>query len=334
MPGKGFQHLARLLSRFTVTLIAFGIAVGIAPPVLAQALSDQALRARGRTGVDLLMDGKLDESIAVFREIQQADPQSPLGDVLEANALWWTIYYSTGNLTDPDVFIANNKSAIANDAAFEKLVNSALAKSEAKIKANKDVARSHLYAGMAWGLRGRLAALRDKRLATASAAKKMRASLLEATRLDPNLTDAYAGLGNYNYYVDTLSAIVKVLGFFIGLPGGDRTEGLKQLELCAAKGELARVEAKFYLAKNLSRPNERQFERSAQLFRELAREYPSNGLFPMMVASLQCRMGHAEPCESGYRAVLKQTAQRMSEADVSLHRAARAALLRRGLKIE
>jgi len=326
----------RVPIRTLSALLALGMAVASASSALAQAPSDQALRARARTGVDLLMDGKVDESIAVFREIQEADPKSPLGDSLEANALWWKIYYSTGNLTDPDVFIADNRSATAHDAAFEKLIDSALTKTEAKIKANQDVARNYLNAGIAWGLRGRLAALRDQRLATARASKKMRASLLEATRLDPNLTDAYAGLGNYNYYVDTLSAIVKLLGFFIGLPGGDRAEGLRQLELCAAKGELARAEAKFYLAKNLSRPNERQFERSAQLFGELEREYPSNALWPMMVASLHCRMGHVEPCESGYRAVLKQTLQRMSVADVSLHRAAREALQRRhpGMKIE
>ncbi len=310
-------------------VLALATACGRALPASAQAPDDQALRARARTGTDLLMNGKVEESIAVFREIQTSDPKSPLGDMLEANALWWRIYYGTANLTDPDVFIAINKSATSHDAAFEKLVRSAIAKSEAKIKANQDVARNHLYAGMAWGLRGRLAALRDKRFATASAAKKMRASLLEATRLDSNLSDVYAGLGNYNYYVDTLSAIVKVLGFFIGLPGGNRAEGLSQLELCAVKGELARAEARFYLAKNLSRPNERQFGRSIQLFEELGREYPSNPLWPMMVASLHCRMGHVEPCESGYRAVLNKTAQRMSEADVSLHRAARAALQRR-----
>jgi len=321
-------------TQFIAILLALAAACGCAIPARAQTHSDQALRTRARIGVDLLMDGKIEESIAVFREIQKADPQSPLGDTLEANALWWKIYYATGNLTDPDVFIASNKSATVHDAAFEKLVNSALAKSEARIKANQDVARNHLNAGIAWGLRGRLAALRDKRLAAAKAGKKMRASLLEAIQLDASLVDAYAGLGNYNYYVDTLSSIVKVLSFFIGLPGGDRAEGLKQLELCAAKGELARAEAKYYLAKNLARPNERQFERSLQLFGELAREHPSNPLWPMMVASLHCRMGHTERCETGYRAVLKQTTQRMSEADGSLHRAAREALQRRGMKIE
>jgi hypothetical protein len=316
-----------------LVLVALAVTASLAP-ASAQSSSDQALRARARVGLDLLMNGKVDESIVVFREIQTADPQSPLGDMLEANASWWKIYYASGNLTDPDVFIADNKSTTPSDEPFEKLVSSAISKSEAKMNAGQEVARSHLYAGIAWGLRGRLAAFRDKRMATASAAKKMRSELMAAVRLDPTLADAYAGIGNYNYYVDTLSSIVKFLGIFIGLPSGNRSEGLKQLETCVSKGELARAEAKFYLAKNLSRPNEKQFERSAQLFGELAREYPSNPFWPMMVASLNCRMGRAEPCEAGYRAVLQQTRQRMNSTDVPLHHAALAALQRRGIKIE
>jgi len=298
--------------------------------------ADEALRGRARTGLALLMDGKLEEAIGVFREIQKADPQSPLGDVLEANALWWRIFYSTGNLIDPDVFITPERPTTPQEMRFEMLLDAAIAKSEARIKAQQAVARSYLYQGMAYGLRGRLAALRNRGLSTARAGKKMRSALLKAVELDPYLTDAYAGIGNYNYFVDTLSAIVKFLGFFIGLPGGNRVEGLKQLQFCAEKGDLARAEAKFYLAKNYSRPNERQFERSRQLFQELQSEYPNNPLWPMMVASLDCRMGHSEPCERGYRAVLERTARPRNEVDEALHHAARYALQRRhpGEKID
>ena len=127
-----------------------------APP--AQPPGDQVLRERARAGIDLMMEGKLDESIGVFWGIQKADPESPLGDLLVADALWWKIYYATGNLTDPDVFIAINKSPTPDDTAFEKLLSAAITKAEARVKAGQDVARSELYAGMAWGLRGRMAA--------------------------------------------------------------------------------------------------------------------------------------------------------------------------------
>ena len=56
-------------------------------------------------------------------------------------------------------------------------------------------------------------------LPTARAGKKMRTLLLQALELDPTLTDAYLGIGIYNYFVDTLSSIVKFLSIFIKLPG-------------------------------------------------------------------------------------------------------------------
>jgi tetratricopeptide (TPR) repeat protein len=318
-----------LLSRgsWAVALaLVLGTGAAAAQP---QVPSDEALRAQARPGLERLMDGDLEGAIRVFREIQKADAQSPLGDLLEADALWWRIYYSTANLVDPDVFITTDHPTSPLDAAFEALLDAAIAKSEARIKAHQEVARSHLYEGMAYGLRGRLAALRNRGLPTARAGKKMRSLLLEALQLDPNLADAYAGTGNYNYFVDTLSAIVRLLGFLIGLPGGDRAEGLKQLELAAQKGDLTRAEARFYLAKNLSRPSERQPERSLQHFQELEREYPHNPLWPMMVASLDCRMGHTGPCETGYRSVLQRTAHPKNEVDAALYRAARYALQRR-----
>ena len=236
-----------------------------APPTESKEAED---RAEGVRGLDLMMDGDLDGATEVFHGIQRRDSQSPLGYLLEADATWWRIYYSTANLVDPDVFASTDLESTPFDAHFEDLVNLAIRKAEARQHANQDVARSYLYAGMAYALRARLAGLRDKDLPTARAGKRMRALLLAALAADPNLFDAYLGVGIYNYFVDTLSAIVKVLRFFIGLPGGSRLEGLRQMQLAADKGELVRAEAKFYLAKDYSRPNEGQYEKSIKLLEE------------------------------------------------------------------
>ncbi|MFB3923506.1 MAG: hypothetical protein ACE145_17425 [Terriglobia bacterium] len=295
----------------------------------AQPSEDEDARAEGRRGLDLMMDGDLDGAIEAFQEIQKKAPQSPVGFLLEADAVWWRIYFETANLVDPDVFAATDLPTTPHDSHFTDLLNITVAKSEAGIKANQNVARNYLYQGMAYALRARLEGLRDRDLPTARAGKKMRALLLKALELDPSLTDVYLGVGIYNYFVDTLSAIVKILRFFIGLPGGSRIEGLKQMQLAAEKGDLTRAEAKFYLAKDFSRPNERQFDRSMQLFRELAGEYPRNQLWPMLIASLQCRMGHDQECDAGYREVYARTAGKKGEVDQALRRASRLALQRR-----
>ena len=66
-----------------------------------------------------------------------------------------------------------------------------------------------------------------------------------------------------------------------------------------------------------------------QLFQELSREYPHNPLWPMLIASLHCRMGHDQECEAGYREVYSNTVEKKGEVDQALRRASRQALQRR-----
>ncbi len=315
--------------KFLALLWICVVATQVTSVQAAQSFEDEEARAAGRRGLDLVMDGDLNGAIQIFQEIQKKDPQSPVGYLLEADAVWWKIYYATANLVDPDVFAATDLPNTPYDSHFADLLNITIAKSDAGIKANEDRARNYLYQGMAYALRARLEGLRDRDLPTARAGKKMRTLLLKALELDPSLTDAYLGVGIYNYFVDTLSAIVKILRFFIGLPGGSRVEGLKQMQLASEQGDLTRAEAKFYLAKDFSRQTERQFDRSLQLFGELAQEYPKNQLWPMLIASLQCRMGHDQDCDAGYREVYSKTAGKIGEVDQALRRASRHALQRR-----
>ena len=93
---------------------------------------------------------------------------------------------------------------------------------------------------------------------------------------------------------------------FIGLPGGSRTEGLQQLQLCAEKGELGRPEAKFYLAKDYSRGNERQYEKSLHLFAELQQEFPHNPLWPMLIGSLHYRLGRPQKARNSTATSIEQ----------------------------
>ena len=279
-------------------------------------------------GVSMMMDGDLNGAIVVAQQIQQKDPASPLGYILEANATWWRIYYASANLIDPDVFDVANMEATPYDSHFEDLDKVAIHKAEARIRAHEDVPRNLLYEGFAYALRARLEGLHDRDLPTARAGKKMRTLLLQAIERDSTLTDAYLGLGIYNYFVDTLPSIVKFLSIFIGLPSGSRTEGLRQLELCAQKGELAGPEAKFYLAKDFSRNSEKQFERSIKLFGELRQEFPHNPLWPMLIGSLHFRIGNPKKGEEIYREVYQTTAGMNSDVEKAVHKAATQALAR------
>ena len=132
---------------------------------------EQRIETAGH-GMQLLMDGDFDKAIEVFRQIAQAEPESPLGYVLEADSNWWRIYLTEGNLIDPDVFEAVSEAVTPYDADFQRLNNLAIQKAEAQIHSHKDEARAHLYEGFAYALAARLEALRDHALATAGPARK------------------------------------------------------------------------------------------------------------------------------------------------------------------
>lgn len=324
------KHRPDMVGALPLLLVWFSLASGstaLASPQPVE-VDDLQTRQQAARGLDLIMDGDLDRAAEIFRQIELEDPQSPLGYLLEADVLWWRIYYTTANLIDPDVFAVTDSQITLYDAHFEDLINITIQKAEARLRAGQDMPRSYLYEGMAYALKARLTGLRDKDLPTARAGKKMRFFLLKALQLDPKLTDAYLGLGIYNYFVDTLSAIVKLLAWFIRLPGGSRVEGLRQLELVARQGELGRDDAKFYLAKDYSRSEERQYAKSMRLFEEIAQEFPHNPLWPMLVGSLHFRIGERAKGEQIYWEVLKKTAGGKNDVEQMVHKAAREALQR------
>ena len=296
--------------------------------IQAPSSNDADNRRFAMRGVNLMMDGDLDGAISVFKQIEQKAPNSPLGYVLEADATWWRIYYVSANLIDPDVFDVAKMEATPYDSHFNDVNNVAIHHAEARIHERQDLARNYLYEGYAYALRARFEGLHDRDLATARAGKKMRALLLRGLAIDPSIVDAYLGVGIYNYFVDTLPGIVKFLSMFIGLPGGSRTEGLHQLDLCATKGELGRSEAKFYLAKDYTRASEKQYEKSLRLFSELQQEFPHNPLWPMLIGSLHARLGSPQKAEETYRSVYRRTAAKNSEVSAAVHKAARQALER------
>ena len=280
-------------------------------------------------GMNRLMDGDFDHSMEIFRQIQKSDPESPLGYLLEADANWWKIQLTEANLIDPEGFEPLSEATTSYDGDFWRLDELAVWKAEARIKAHQDEARSYCYEGLAYALRARLEAFRYHALATALAGKKCRNLSLAALKLDPNLNDAYFGVGLYNYLVDTLPTYVKMLRFLILLPGGNRLDGLRQIQQAMEKGQLVTGEAKYHLAQNYSRPMDRQFARSQELLRQMEQQYPHNPLWKLLAGSIELRMGNVTEGQTLYRQVIDETANSQSEIWKPLHQQAERALARR-----
>jgi len=253
-------------------------------------------------GLQQMYAGDPDAAIESFLKLQQQRPDNPLGYLLEVDARWWKIYCASCEIKWNLIDVWRRPRA-PEDAAYFALADKAIALAETRI-AQADSAEMRLYAGMGYALKARLLAAREEKRATARAGVKAREHFLRAKQLDPELADAYTGLGLYNYYVDTLSPIVKLLRFFMGIPGGSRHEGLRHLELAKQKGELTAVEARFYLAKNLRNYDEK-YERAAELLEPLVKQYPQNPVFQLLLGDMNAKLNRREKAAASFHAAEK-----------------------------
>jgi tetratricopeptide (TPR) repeat protein len=226
---------------------------------------------------------------------------------------------------------ARRRSKLPVDQYYLELATTASSLASAQIQKNES-AEMQLYAGMADAAAARLYALRGENRNTARFGVRARDHFLRAKALDPSLADADFGLGLYNYYVDTLSALAKIMRFFMGIPGGSKQEGIRLLEHAIADGVLTPNIARFYLAMNLHRYDQ-QYERALNTISPLAEKYPTNPLFQLARGDLYAKLGRKRQALLCYRAA---AALPVHDADCQAHiqQLVRAAITALGLPQE
>lgn len=241
----------------------------------------------------------LDGAVEAAQRMEAARPDHPLGYLLEGEALWWRIWCESAEfkygMTD-----ARRRPKLDADQRYLQLAAKVSSLAEAQIKQH-DTAEMQFYAGMADAAAARFYALRGENRNAARAGVRGREHLLHSKSLDPDLADADLGLGLYNYYVDTLSAMARIFRFFMGIPGGSKQDGIRLLEHDIADGDLTSTLARFYLALNLHR-YDLQYEKALALIGPLTEKYPTNPLFQLARGDLFAKLGRKEQALAGYRA--------------------------------
>ena len=242
--------------------------------------------APSRTGITAapLVAGAYDLILnADFEGLEKALPHTcpPAPGVaclgLEALSLWWQIQL------DPE--------STALDAPFLAKADAAIAEAQRMTAATPDSAEAWFYLGAAYGVRAQFRVHRLKRLAAARDGGRIKQALDRALALDPGMHDAEFGLGMYRYYADIAPALFRVVRFLLLLPGGDRTEGLRQLERAAAQGVLVRGEAQFQIHV-LYLWYEKKWPQALEIIRDLQKRYPRNPLLRQIEAEILDKYFH------------------------------------------
>jgi tetratricopeptide (TPR) repeat protein len=238
-------------------------------------------------------------AVEAAKRMEQDRPDHPLGYLLESEALWWRIWCASAEFKYGMTDARRRPKSGANQHYFELAAKaSSLAEAQSK---QHETSEMQFYAGMADAAAARLYALRGENRNAARAGVRAREHFVRAKALDANLADADMGLGLYNYYVDTLSTMARVMRFFMGIPGGSKQEGVRLLEQAIADGVLTTNVARFYLALNLHR-YDFQYEKALSVIGPPAEKYPSNPLFQLARGDLYAKLGRKEKALACYRA--------------------------------
>lgn len=272
------EHFMRwLIALALVVLSAASARAGGIP------LSPEAVRA-----LDQTYSGDPDAAVVTARGIEQSQPDNPLGYLLEDEAEWWKTYCGACEIKW-GMLDAWKRAKAPEDDAYLARADKAIELARAQI-AKTDTAEMHVYIEIGFALKARLYSLRDERRNVAHAGVAARAECLRALQLDPDMADATAGLGLYNYYVDTLSGIAKMLRFFMGIPAGNKEEGIRQMKIGIEHGAILAVDSRFYLAKNL-RTYDQRYEEAIAEAEPLTARYPHNPVFLLLLGNLNGEIG-------------------------------------------
>src|SRR5882762_507958 len=249
--------------------------------------------------LDKIYSFDLQGGIAAAKRLEQERPNHPLGYLLEAEAWWWRIWCTSADFKY-GMSDARRRPKVEADRHYFELSAKGLSLAEAQIKQNES-AEMQFFAGMAEASAARLYGLRGENRNAARSGVRGREHLLRAKALDADLADANLGLGLYNYYVDTLSSIARILRFFMGIPGGSKQDGVRLLEYAIAQGVLTSNVARFYLALNLHRYDQ-QYEKALNILGPLVEKYPTNPLFQLARGDLYAKLGRKQQALARYHA--------------------------------
>jgi len=263
-----------LLAAIAATAAApIGAAAGPAPAAPATAIGTPTFRYDERiplsrdqhekavSAVRHIYNFEFEQALSEANALHAANPKSPLGDLLLAEAYWWQ---AINNLDRPELVASFRDHASAGIAAAEKLLE----------RDERDPFALFTLGGLN-GRKAILDGLTGKRLESVNTAVTARKYLRLLNRHHPDMEDAYFGLGVYDYFAAELPWFARLLSrFLLGL-AGDKERGLAEMERAARGGLFTQVDARVFLSIAYL-DTEGRYEEALAILRGLHDTYPRN----------------------------------------------------------
>jgi len=175
-------------------------------------------------------------------------------------------------------------------ATLERQLDAAIDAAEREMRLGGE-GPSALWGGSSHLLMAQLRASERRPLSAAFEAKKAKRLLETATKRGENPSDAFFGLGTYNYMADTVPNYVKGLRALLFLPRGDRDKGLEQLAIAAARSPHFAFEARTLLVTIYANRHERLYDEALREKSNLLEQSPDRVASQYAAARLDVSLG-------------------------------------------
>ena len=222
------------------------------------------LRVLSKKGIEAIYAVDIPEAVKNFSAAVAKYPEHPYPHFGMAMTKWATLEYLEDE-SDPGL-----------EKEYEAMTDEAIDIGQAWLKKHPGDANANLCMGGMYGLRARLALLQHRWIKAYFDGRKALSYTRRALKIDPELYDAYLGLGMYEYYAGTLHGAIKVLAKLV--MKGDARKGIEMLETCKEKGYFNALAAKLLLIEIYTMTNSPYVnsERAVKWSKELRAAYPNH----------------------------------------------------------
>lgn len=258
----------------------------------------------------------LDFSIAErgFESLTREHPENPEYWNALASSIWLKILHDQEKM-NIESFSARESfgtkgSRDVIDAADEKRLrthlNTAVTRANAILEKNPNDVRALYALGNSYATLAAFEGTAKRSYMSAYGhAKQARRAHQKVLQLDPAFADARVAIGAYEYVAGAIPWLLRKLLF---ISGGNKAQGIRELETAAAKGKLAATDARMLLVAIYNREN--RFEESITLLDELHAKYPRNFVFELAKASVLGKMKRWDDAAALYEQVLSKISAR------------------------
>ncbi|MBI4655931.1 MAG: tetratricopeptide repeat protein [Elusimicrobia bacterium] len=198
------------------------------------------LRALAMQGMDAIYAVHLDEAEKQFKQLSAEYPLHPFGHFGEAMTKWARFEYE------------HEESNPQLDKEYLELTDKAIKVGWDWVDDHPCDAHAYMALGGMYGLRARLALMQHKWIRAYIDGRKAIKNMRHSLEIDPELYDAYLGLGMYEYYAGTLPGVIRILAKL--LVSGNAKKGIDYLMICKEKGFFNATAAELLLIEFFTQP--------------------------------------------------------------------------------